>query len=461
MKYICKMCGKDLGEANSDGEYICPSCGLRVKEDYKDMKATIEQSLDNAKQQSIANARRNMWDAICKEYLSDDIVKWSDKILEFLPDDFYANFYKTIYTADKNSLNDYIKNIDVKANYASIESMVDFILKAIDDVNLLPLNNLVERAYKGIDNAMFERVSTKVSDKAEKINNGVYNLTISRDVFIIYSSKDMDKVEQVVEAFESNGISCFVAMRNLRHGRGARDSYAEALEVAMSNCKTVVFVSTPNSRDMYCDTLRVELPYLKAYDIAGFPQYRNNYESMPNDLKKFRVQLVLGEWPDRTKIADIQADLYFAGYEYCYAIDEAITRVYTSITEIRLPKNNVENKAQEENLQVISNANAAVSALIEKARVQIEDEDYADAEATCDKISDLDIKNADLWICKLLIEAKVADLETLATVAINLEDSKNYKKAIRFGNEQQKVECKNAVEKAKFLVAQEQMRKEA
>jgi len=99
---------------------------------------------------------------------------------------------------------------------------------------------------------------------------------------------------------------------------------------------------------------------------------------------------------------------------------------------------------------------AGVSALLKKAKLQIEDGDFEAASATCDKASDIDVESAELWICRLLIEARVMDLEGLSGQFEDYTYSGNYIKAARFAFGEVKENVINAVESAKARLLQKQ-----
>ena len=57
------------------------------------------------------------------------------------------------------------------------------------------------------------------------------------DVFISYSSKDQDVTEQIRQALETNGISCWIAPRNIPLG----SSYAREIPAAIRGCTELYF----------------------------------------------------------------------------------------------------------------------------------------------------------------------------------------------------------------------------
>ena len=145
-------------------------------------------------------------------------------------------------------------------------------------------------------------------------------------------AKDMKYVEQVVGALEENGISCFVAMRNLRHGKGAVENYDLALEQAMNNSKIFLLVSSCNSRSLACDALKKELPYLKSKDLEYAPaELRHDYNKLPVKYKKPRVQLLIDGKPKGT-LADKMVSEIFNGFEWRYDVDSTVEAIFHILT---------------------------------------------------------------------------------------------------------------------------------
>ena len=148
-----------------------------------------------------------------------------------------------------------------------------------------------------------------------------------RDVFVAYSSKDMNKVFELVECLEEQGFSCFVAARNLRHGKGAVENYDKALREAMDNCRSFVFVSSMNSRRPGCDALRKEIPYIKSLDIENAPPaFKKDYTKIPHRYKVHRVEYRLEE-SNKSMAADRVVSEFFDGYERVYSPEEVADRI--------------------------------------------------------------------------------------------------------------------------------------
>lgn len=323
----CQNCGGDLYQIE-DAKWKCRFCGDVFGDAEAEKQAALQSLLDITKQEALSNLRKNLFSAVNAEYISDtEICEICAQIKNYVPDDFLANFYFIATKNNVKALTNFIRDIDVNVNYASIDHVVVFLIRSFQKEFHLELTNLIERAYKNTDLIKYEKYSTMMTDEAAKVQMGVYETKLPRDVFVAYSSKDMRAVSLLVERLEEEGLKCFVAARNLRHGKGAVENYSVALEEAMDHCRSFVFVSSTNSRSIDCDALRVEIPYIQKKDIENSPaEYRNNYKSIPHKYKKPRVEYMLEE-SKRFAAADSITCEFFDGYERVYSVDEVAGRV--------------------------------------------------------------------------------------------------------------------------------------
>ena len=329
----CPRCGGELKEINDN--YKCSYCNaLYEKENVINIREELNNLLDELKQEKVASLRTRLWEAVHDKYQSKEkIVSISREIRNYLPDDFLACFYETVNTKPVEEVNNFLNSIDYENNYNLMDLVIEYMITIIEESNLLALNNLIENTYKSKDLLLYEKYSTLLSKEAEKLESGIYELNITRDVFIAYSSKDMKYVEEVVKALEKEGLTCFVAMRNLRHGKGAVENYDKAIEKAIDNSKVFLFISTPNSRSRSCDAFTKEMPYVKKRDIELAPaNLRQNYDKLPHKYKKPRVQYVIGEKPGGG-FADKAVNEFFNGIEWCYSVDRTVEAICKTLDE--------------------------------------------------------------------------------------------------------------------------------
>ena len=336
----CSKCG---GELKSKGEiFECGYCHTtylndRIEKETEALRAV----LDEQKQEKLASLRHMLWEAIHAKYIdSDTIVHLSRSLRKLRPDDFEARFFEVANAGNEGDVNEFLRETDLSDDEAKFwaEEVVKFMIKSLRAKNLLSVQSFIERAFKDEDLKKYEEYSTKFSEEAAKVKGGVYAPNEPRDVFVMYSGKDMKEVEELVEDLEERGLTCFVAMRNLQHGKGAVANYQKALEQAMRACKTVVFVSSKNSRSMGCDAVRIEMPYFMEQDKANAPyEYRQHYEKMPQKYKKPRVEYRL----DNEKGGSGLVKEFFGGLEFVYSKSEVAKRIERALTE------NVEEKPSE------------------------------------------------------------------------------------------------------------------
>lgn len=441
IEHRCKRCGGELKNI-SEGRWSCPYCSCVYDEAVvqKNTKS-LHEEFDEVKREIVCNLRRNLYDAVNEEYISSEKVReCATELKKYLPVDFAACFYEVAVGNNVKHLTKYIRKINVEENYSEIECVVHFLIKSLQTEYLLELNNLVERAYKQRDLVLFEKYSTEISLEAEKVEGGVYETKMPRDVFIAYSSKDMETVSELCEVLEGQGLKCFVAARNLRHGKGSVENYDRLLCEAMDHSKSFVFVSSTNSRSFSCDALIKELPYIQERDIENAPaEHKNNYASMPHSYKKPRVEYRIEE-SRGFSAPDAISNEFFDGYERVYspeAVAERVAKQLLSAAEKKAVKKPTPARAAAP--VIVQSAPAEVGGqriepLLKRAAIFIDDGEWEDAEAYCEKALDIDPECAQAYIYKLMIDLRVKKQEELADCKESFEENGNFKKAVRFGD---------------------------
>ena len=95
---------------------------------------------------------------------------------------------------------------------------------------------------------------------------------------------------------------------------------------------------------------------------------------------------------------------------------------------------------------VVAAGNANTAPLLERAFMFLEDGDWASADEYCEKVLDLDPKNARAYLGKLMAELRVRKQESLTDQAEPFDNSSNYQKAIRFADEKLKTALAGYIE---------------
>lgn len=440
-KYICQSCGGELLQG-ANNSWKCSYCQSTwydetVQRDAEEILKIVGDYNEAQKTERVSNIRRQLYDAVNSKYInSEEILRLCRRLKEFLPGDFMANFYEAANQEDRMAVSELIDSIDPEECSSYIEGILTFMIKSIIPEYHLPLVNLVERAYGKDDNERFEKYHTMIQTEITKFNEGVYETSLPRDVFVAYSSKDMPEVQKLVAYLESSGLKCFVAARNLRHGKGAVQNYHKALEDAIRNCYVFLLVSTPNSRSLSCDTLKYELPFLKAIDIeCAPPEFKQNYETMPSEYKKHRIEYML-----KSSMMQVGGDSavkqLFDGCEYAKSYDEIVSRI-AQFRSDDLVRSRAERNTVKEIVTVketVSASGAGTESLLKRVFMFLEDGDFKAADEYCEKVLDIDPECARAYLGKLMVECQVRKQNDLAKLSQAFNDRNNYKKAIRFGD---------------------------
>ena len=293
--WYCAYCNNSCTDNSAERAFI--KLGEKLEANLtSQIQGIVDAAFMKKREEEYFNLRSLLWEKTHAKYIdSSAIISVCRDIKKLEPHDFLANFYETANSATPAEVSEFLHGIDVFENEMFIDLVLDFMIDSLTGEYIMPVGYLIERAYKGQDLEKFEKYVTRLESEAEKVERGIYATMAARDVFIAYSSKDIKKVIELMQMLESNGFSCFVAMRNLQHGRGAVANYTNALHEAIRNCKMLVFVSSKNSRTFSCDAIMEELAYIKDTELASAPpEYRNNYDRLPEIYKKPRSMPLRG-----------------------------------------------------------------------------------------------------------------------------------------------------------------------
>nr|MCR4840546.1 DUF6273 domain-containing protein [Lachnospiraceae bacterium] len=94
-----------------------------------------------------------------------------------------------------------------------------------------------------------------------------------------------------------------------------------------------------------------------------------------------------------------------------------------------------EPKATVKETVVVGAVNANIAPLLERAFLFLEDSKWRDANIYCEKVLDIDPKNAEAYLGKLMADLQVRSRKQLADCTEPFDDRENYGKVLRFGDE--------------------------
>lgn len=312
--FVCEKCGS-REFIPQDGYYQCDYCKtIFAKEDFhkEDMIAVAENVV-------LADHKRALYDLVSDKYSDgENIVKACNQVLLTAPNDRYAQFYKKVYFEqakrnDTKAVNDFLMDIDLETESAYfIKDVLDCMVKNVRCKNALALNMFMERLENStlLDKETWLDYQTRIETEITNLRKGVYDVRRQRDIFVMYSSKDIDEVYKLVSYLEEErNLDCFVAARNLRHGEDAVKDFGQKLYTAMKYCKVVVFVSSPHSCADDCGAIE-EMKYLLDQEQAGAQ-------------KKPRIEYLLGDHQKTRKVSNQEAGEivaeFFKDLQWCHS----------------------------------------------------------------------------------------------------------------------------------------------
>lgn len=103
-------------------------------------------------------------------------------------------------------------------------------------------------------------------------------------------------------------------------------------------------------------------------------------------------------------------------------------------------------------------AHPEIVPLLERIVLFLEDGEFNRADEYCERVLDIEPTNAEAYIGKLLVEFGCSTREQLKKCTSSIAISKNYAKAVRFGNEEQKafvVDAEKSIQDCIAIIAKE------
>ncbi len=375
VELTCPRCG---GELEGDGGiFVCLHCERRWEretiDDYEKIFEKFDVALREQRMEDLAALTRRRYAEAHKEFVSnEELERICKKILDLNPDDFYAQFYLATCKEDY-SLEEFLYSLNIARHYYDIEDMLNYLIRGLQARWINAVSTLIENAYKSRDIDKYDKYRTRFEKMADNVDNGIFEPTLPRDIFIAYSSSDMKKVNELLRVLEEeNGLSCFVAARNLRHGSGAVENYREAIKTAMNNCNAVVFVSSENSRNNRCEAMS-ELNYIK--------------DNLP---KMGRIELLASAY--KGNAIERVFTRFFNGLEYCTSAQEVAERYVDNYMFEDAEEESEAERIAREKAEAKRKAEAEAEAK-RKAEAEAEAKRKAEAEAEALQLAGFEIEN--------------------------------------------------------------------
>jgi hypothetical protein len=411
----------------------------------------LKDKFDMEMNQASIKAKNNLKNAIEKKYPSKDEIRLcATNYLQIEPDNFMARFYLLCVDGSSLAINEFINKINTYDNAEFVPQLLDFMIYKYDlkKSNIIPLRKLIENTLDGKEKSIYNE---KLELKAKEIDEGIYIVNYPRDVFVAYISKDYEKVFEIVDFLESNGVSCFVALRNLPTTIGAMENYQSNIEMAIKSCKVFLFLSSRNSRDRECDVISKEIPYLRDQpEIIRIEFELEKYDYNCSLISRKIIESAfenLQRCISKDDLLDSLSITLTAKHYYCPNCNNEINFIakYCSFCGIYLKgeKANVElidlstnfvNKVSYKTKDYSYNDEKIYQFYINKVEKELSSSNFNQACETIDEAMLLTKDDARIYVLKLIIKNKLKSIENLARLAEPLDDDGDYFKAITYAN---------------------------
>ena len=124
---------------------------------------------------------------------------------------------------------------------------------------------------------------------------------------------------------------------------------------------------------------------------------------------------------------------------------------------IRGVKKLIRSDSQKTEKVIITGNQPASAPLLKRAFMFLEDGDFENAGIYCERVLDIDPENAEAYLAKLMVEKRVKSRSDLANCAQPFDDSRNYRNAIRFGDDKLISELEGYINNIRERVEQERL----
>lgn len=393
MLFKCKMCGGDLDVIEGKTIAVCESCGS---------KQTLPRLTDDKK--------KNMYDRANHFRRNNEY----DKAM---------SIYETILNEDKTDAESYWSLVLCKYGIEYVEDPKTN--QRIPTCNRTQYTSvLADENYKAaIEYADSEQkeIYEAEAHEIDAIQKNI--LEISRkeepfDIFICYKESDADGkrtpdsvvAQEMYYELTQEGYKVFFSRITLEDKLGT--AYEPYIFAALNSAKIMIVVSTKKE---YVNAVWVENEWSRFLHMAEkeedktlIPAYRDmDPYDLPDEFSHLQAL-------DMSKLGFMQDLLH------------GIKKIMQEDKEERVVREEVP----------VNHVPANAAPLLERVFLFLEDGDWESADSYCEKVLDIEPKNARAYLGKLMAELRVSKEEDLSEYADSFDDRNNYQKVLRFADEE-------------------------
>lgn len=391
--FKCKMCGGTIEFNQGDTVGICDSCGTKQSlpiglDDEK--RANLYDRANHFRRNNEYDKAMSIYEQILNEDSKDAEAYWSIILcrygIEYVED---PKTHTRVPTVNRVQFSSVVSDKDYKSalKYGTVEQKEIYKAEA----------RKIDKIQKGI---------LEISSKEEPF-----------DIFICYKETDNsgrrtpDSVlaNDLYHQLTQEGYKVFFSRITLEDKLG--QEYEPYIFAALNSAKVMVVLGT---KPEYFNAVWVRNEWSRYLALIKngekkmlIPAYKDmDPYDLPEEFSHLQAQ-------DMSKLGFMQ--------DLIRGINKIITKDE--------PKETIKETV------VVNTNNSNVVPLLERVTIFLEDGKWNDANIYCEKVLDIDPKNAQAYLGKLMAELKVKSRKQLADCAQPFDNLDNYGKVIRFGDE--------------------------
>ena len=401
--FKCKMCGGTLEFAPGDTVATCEYCGTKqtLPRLDDDKRANLYDRAGHFRRNNEFDKAAGIYEQILSEDNTDAEAYWSLVLcrygIEYVED---PQTHKRIPTVNRAQYTSIFDDEDYKSAIAN----ADAAQREVYETEAKTINEI----QKGI---------LAISQKEEPF-----------DVFICYKETDEngrrtpDSVlaNDLYHQLTEEGFKVFFARITLEDKLGS--AYEPYIFAALNSAKVMVVLGT---KPAYFNAVWVKNEWSRYLALIKggakkilIPAYKDmDPYDLPEEFSHLQAQ-------DMSKLGFMQD----------------LIRGIKKLTESDAPK-----AATVKETVIVGANSAATTPLLERVFLFLEDGKWKDANIYCEKVLDIDPKNAEAYLGKLMAELQVKNRKLLADCDEPFDDRDNFSKVLRFGDEKLEAEMRGYI----------------
>ena len=401
----CKMCGGDI-ELSADRTFgTCDSCGSTMtfpKVDDEQRAAAFNRG-NHFRRTGEFDKALAVYERIFQEDEADAEAHWCCALCRFGIE----------YVEDPNTL-EYLPTCH-RASFDSFLEDVDY-LAALEHSD-------------GITRRQYQKDAAKIAE----VQRGILATSQNEepfDVFICYKESEDDGTrtrdslfaQDIYYQLTEQGRRVFFSRITLEDKAGTE--YEPYIFAALNSAKVMILVTT-------------------SAEHANAVWVKNEWSRFLSLMRKDRTKLLLPCYRDMDPYDLPEALSVLQSYDMSkIGFIQDLIRGVNKVLDGAKPKPQDEPR---EKVVVQQPSGSGAAPLLERAFMFLEDGNWASANEYCERVLDQDPKNAQAYLGKLMAELHVRKWEALKDQPQPFDDSNNYTKALRFGDDALKQELTGAV----------------